>query len=168
MAPQAPRRTPAGRLVWMAAAGIAFGQIEAVVTVYVRHLMDWVPLPGPLGHELLAELPGWLVVAEQTRQVATLLMLLAIAALTGRIFLEKVATFLFAAGVCGVTYYTALRVMIGWPESLSATDCLVLIPQAWFAPVWLALCIALGMIAVASIITVSIERYSAKYGAVGK
>ncbi|HJN16773.1 MAG TPA: hypothetical protein QGH10_14810 [Armatimonadota bacterium] len=167
MAPQNPRRTLAGRLVWLTAIGIAFGHIEAACVVYIRHFMDWVPLPGDLGPEMLAELPGWLIVTEQTREMATILMLLAVAALVGRNPLEKIATFLFAFGVWDIVYYIALRVMIGWPESLATMDCLFLIPKAWFAPVWIPMCAALVMVAIGAVMMASIEKYSAKYGGVG-
>ena len=159
--PRGTGRTLLGRLLLLAAFGIAFGHIEAVVVVYIRRIMDWVPLPANITADDLARVPNWLIHTEQTREVATIILLLALATLVGRNFLEKLATFLFAFGVWDLTYYIALRAMIRWPESFTTQDCLFLIPQPWLAPVWIPMVASLGMIAVATGIMVAIERWSA-------
>ena len=164
MASERPRRPLLGKLLLLSAFGVAFGHIEAVVVVYIRRYLDWVPLPVDLGPEQLAQVPGWLIVTEQTREVATIILLLALAALAGRIFLERVAVFLVAFGVWDIVYYISLRVMIGWPESLATQDCLFLIPKAWFAPVWFPLMCSVAMIVIAVVLMSTIEGYSAKYG----
>jgi len=156
-----PRHSLLGRLLALAALGIAFGHIEAVVVVYIRRIMDWVPLPADLTAESIAEIPNWLIHTEQTREAATLVLLLALATLVGRNFLEKLATFLFAFGVWDLTYYAALKAMIRWPESLATSDCLFLIPEPWIAPVWLPMVCSLGMIGVAIGLFVAIDRRSA-------
>jgi hypothetical protein len=145
----------------LTAFGIAFGHIEAVVVVYIRRIMDWVPLPANLTADDLARVPNWLIHTEQTREAATIILLLALATLVGRNFLEKLATFLFAFGVWDLTYYGALWAMIRWPESFTTQDCLFLIPQPWLAPVWIPMAASLGMIAVAVGIMVAIARRSA-------
>lgn len=164
MALQHLRRPLLGKLLLLSAFGIAFGHIEAVVVVYIRRYLEWVPLPVDIGPEELAKVPGWLIVTEQTREAATIILLLALAALAGRIVLEKLAVFLFAFGVWDIVYYISLRVMIGWPESLATRDCLFLIPKPWFAPVWLPLVCATGMVVAGTLIMRTIEGYSAKYG----
>jgi len=158
---QAPKRSLLPRLLLLTAFGIAFGHIEAVVVVYIRRIMDWVPLPADIGAGDLAKLPNWLIHTEQTRETATIIVLLALAALVGRNFLEKLATFLFAFGLWDATYYVALRAMIGWPESFTTQDCLFLIPDPWLAPVWLPIVCSLGMMAVGIAIMVAVERRSA-------
>jgi hypothetical protein len=132
-----------------------------VVVVYIRRIMGWVPLPAELTADRIAELPNWLIHTEQTREAATILLLLALATLVGRNFLEKLATFLFAFGVWDLTYYAALKIMLRWPESLLTRDCLFLIPEPWIAPVWIPLACSLGMVAVAVGLFVAIERRSA-------
>lgn len=156
-----PRRSLLPRLLALAAFGVAFGHIEAVVVVYIRRIMDWAPLPADLTAESVAELPNWLVHTEQTREAATLVLLLALATLVGRNFLEKLATFLFAFGVWDLTYYAALKVMIRWPESLMTGDCLFLIPEPWIAPVWLPIVCSSGMIGIAIGLFVAIDRRAA-------
>ena len=154
------RRPLVGRILLLAAFGIAFGHIEAVVVVYIRRVLDWVPLPANITAEDLARVPNWLIHTEQTREAATIILLLALATLVGRNFLERLATFLFAFGVWDITYYVALRVMIRWPESFTTQDCLFLIPNPWLAPVWVPLVASLGMIAVAVGLMAAIEHRS--------
>jgi len=141
-------RSLLGRLFLLAAFGVAFGHIEAVVVVYIRRVLGWVSLPTDIRAEDVAQMPGWLLHTEQTREAATIILLLAVAALVGRNFLEKLATFLFTFGVWDLTYYAALWAMIRWPESLRTTDCLFLMPQPWIAPVWIPMAISLGLVVV--------------------
>jgi len=161
--PRAPRPL-LGRLLLLTAFGVAFGHIEAVVVVYIRRIMDWVPLPTDITAQDVAELPNWLIHTEQTREAATIIVLLAVATLVGRNFLERLATFLFAFGVWDLTYYGALKAMIRWPESFTTQDCLFLIPNPWLAPVWIPMVCALGMVAVAVGIMAAIESRSAVRG----
>jgi hypothetical protein len=161
MALRVQRRPLLGRVMLLATFGIAFGHIEAVVVVYIRRVLGWVPLPDDIGADALARVPGWLIHTEQTREAATVILLVAFAMLAGRIAMERLAAFLFALGACDLTYYASLRAMIGWPQSLGAQDCLFVIPRPWLAPVWLPMLIALGMIAVAVAILLAIERTSA-------
>ncbi len=161
--PPSPRRSLLSRLLALAAFGVAFGHIEAVVVVYIRRIMDWVPLPGDITADDLAQVPNWLIHTEQTREVATIVLLLALATLVGRNFLEKVGTFLFVFGVWDLTYYAALKLMIRWPESFTTSDCLFLIPEPWIAPVWLPMLCSLGMIAIGTGLLFAIDRRSSRF-----
>jgi hypothetical protein len=150
------------RLVLLAAFGIGFGHIEAVVVVYIRRALDWVPLPADTSPDDLASVPGWLIHTEQTREVAAVIVLLALGWLVGRNVLERVATFLFVFGVWGIVRYIALRAMIDWPESLRTMDCLWLIPHPWYAPVWTPILCSLGMIVVAVGMMLAIDQHVAR------
>jgi hypothetical protein len=156
------RRSLLSRLLLLAAFGVAFGHIEAVVAVYTRHLLGWVPVPADIGPADVAKMPNWLLHAEQTREVATVIVLLALATLVGRNFLERVATFLLTLGVWDIAYYVALKAMSGWPQSFTTTDCLVVIPDPWFAPVWIPIVCSAGMIAVAVGTLYAIAAHSAR------
>ena len=136
-------------LVTLTAFGIAMGYLEAVVVVYIRHILDVVPTPEHLDPEAIAQVPDWLISTEQTREAATIVMLVALALLTGRTRVQKLAVFLFAFGVWDIFYYIGLKALINWPASLATIDCLFLIPQPWYAPVWVPVVISVGMIAVA-------------------
>ncbi len=136
-------------LATLTAFGIAMGYLEAVVVVYIRKILGIVPAPEQLNAEAIAQVPDWLISTEQTREAATIIMLVALALLAGRTRVQKLAVFLFAFGVWDIFYYVGLKALINWPASLTTMDCLFLIPQPWYAPVWLPIVISLGMIAVA-------------------
>lgn len=149
------------RLLLLAALGIGLGHLEAVATTYMRRLLGWVPPFPDVSPEDLAQLPGWLIHAEQTREVAATIVLLAVACLVGRNFLEKAAAFLAVLGVRQLAYYGALRAMVDWPGSLHATDCLFLVPRPLLTPAWIPILIAVATIVTGIGILLAIDRYSA-------
>ena len=130
--------------------GIALGYWEAIVVVYLRRILP--PLPwevmGIAEFNNLLRSHGVLFL-EQTREVSTIVILLAIALLIGRKRLEKLAIFLWVFAIWDIFYYIWLRVLIGWPPSLATVDCLFLIPGPWFAPVFVPLLVSLAMMGVA-------------------
>ena len=108
--------------------GIAFGHLEGVVVYYLRLV-------------LTSNLPlqNWtnsLLFVEQTREAATIVMLVVFAWLIGKTNWEKLAIFLWTFAIWDLFYYLSLYIMLGWPSSLSTTDVLFLIPVPWVAPVW--------------------------------
>ena len=129
------------RLLWVAAYALAMALLEAVVVVYLRGLIaigrDQVTLGAYMGYEL------W-------REVGTLVMLIAVGALAGRQWRERLAYALFAFALWDMDYYAWLRVFIGWPGSLLDWDILFLIPFRWWgpvlAPVLIAALLALGAV----------------------
>jgi hypothetical protein len=109
---------------------VAMGFLEAIVVVYLRELY----YPG--GFEFpLKMLPSRLMVVEIVREFATLLMLLSVAWISGKNFLQRLSVFLFLFGIWDILYYLALKLFLSWPESLFAWDLLFLIPIIWLAPV---------------------------------
>ena len=151
--PRHGRRASGGmngaRLAALTAFAIAMGHLEAMVVVYIRHILGVVPAPEHLDRAVFEQVPRWIISAEQGREAATLIMLLALGYLAGRRPLTKLAVFLFAFGVWDIFYYVSLKVLIGWPASLQTMDLLFLLPVPWFAPVWLPVTIASGMVAIA-------------------
>jgi hypothetical protein len=147
------------RLLLLAALGIGLGHLEAVAAAYMRRLLEWVPAPPEMAAQDVAAMPGWLIHAEQTREVAAIIVVFAVACLVGRNFLEKAAAFFLALGIRQIVRYVALCAMIGWPASLRATDCILLVPRPLCAPVWIPILIAVAMVAAAGGIMVVIDRY---------
>jgi hypothetical protein len=47
-----------------------------------------------------------------------------------------------AFGIWDLTYYAVLRLISGWPDSISTWDILFLIPSPWVAPVWAPVAVA--------------------------
>src|SRR5207248_9252562 len=110
-------------------------------------------------------LPHSHVTIELFREAATILMLIAVAMLAARAvrvpalsndeasrrrpsawscgspWRERWAVFLWCFAIWDATYYAGLWATIRWPNSLTATDVLFLIPVPWYAQVWFPLLI---------------------------
>lgn len=108
--------------------GIAFGHLEGVVVYYLRLILS--------GSLPLQNWTNSLLFIEQTREVATVVMLVAFAWIIGKTKLERLAMFLWTFAVWDLFYYLSLYIMLGWPSSLSTIDVLFLIPVPWIAPIW--------------------------------
>jgi hypothetical protein len=127
---------------WMAAFFIAMAYLESAVVVYLRALY----YPGGFDFPLVPMDPI-LVTTEVGREAATILMLLAPAALVTRSALERFAWFCFGFGVWDIFYYVWLKVLLDWPASLASRDLLFLIPVPWVGPVWAPCLVSVGLIA---------------------
>jgi hypothetical protein len=145
------RRLPWNRILALSLFAVAMGYLEAVIVVYIRHIVGMVPAE-PAGfdyHTFLARVPAWLIRTEQTREAATIVMLLGVAVAAGRQRRERVAIFLLTFALWDIFYYVGLKVLLDWPARLTTMDVLFLIPRPWFEPVWMPLAASLGMIVLA-------------------
>jgi hypothetical protein len=122
------------RLIVVAVYAAAMAVVEAMVVFYLRRLfaLQYAAVFRP-GRFVF---PQAYLRHEQIREAATIVMLLAVAMLAGRGLLQKLAYLLFAFGVWDIGYYVALKIMLGWPSSLTTRDLLFLTPRQWWAPVW--------------------------------
>ena len=127
------------RLLVIAAVAIAFGFVEAAVVVYLRAATGLWPVPQANG---FVALPENLVRIECCREAATIIMLGAMAWLTGQSLTARTAAFLWAFAFWDFFYYVWLRLTISWPSSLHNTDILFLIPVPWIAQVWFPLLVS--------------------------
>ena len=145
----------AGRSSWIRLAvvavwAIAFALVEAMVVYYLRKLFA---LQYDLGFAPADfHFPRDYLPYERAREAATMVMLLAVGYVVGRTWWQRLAYWLFAFGVWDVFYYVWLYVLLAWPSSLGARDLLFLIPNEWWAPIWLPGAISAGFIAVAVLI----------------
>jgi len=137
--------------------GVAFGLVEAAVVVYLRHLLGSA-LPQIDRRQILVLIPGVaflepktafgiikdsvILQVERAREIATLLMLWMVAAIAGRKLGERLAFFLLAFGVWDIFYYVFLRLIIGWPKTLTDLDIFFLVPTPWVGPVFVPLLIS--------------------------
>jgi hypothetical protein len=129
------------KLIWIFVFGIAFGLVEAAIVVYLRKLYY------PDGFQFpLKMVPFDVLFIEVVREVATIAMLIAFGALTGRTKLAKFSAFIIAFGVWDIFYYVWLKVFLGWPETLLDWDILFLIPTLWVAPVLAPILVSAGLI----------------------
>lgn len=115
---------------------LAFGWIEAAAVVYLREISVREVNGIGVFQFPLVSLPAHLVSVEVVREACTLLLLGAVAWLAGRRVADRAGAFLLTFGIWDLTYYGVLRLVLGWPESLTTWDILFLIPLPWVAPVW--------------------------------
>lgn len=132
---------------WMTAFYAAMAYLESAVVVYLRALYY------PEGFDFpLVPMERSLIAVEVWRELATMLMLLAPAALVTRSALERFAWFCFGFGVWDIFYYVWLKVLLGWPAGWATPDLLFLVPVPWVGPVWAPCLISAGLIALALIV----------------
>ncbi|MFZ3137361.1 MAG: hypothetical protein WA126_08235 [Thermodesulfovibrionales bacterium] len=109
---------------------IAMGFIEAVVVVYLRQIY----YPEGFGFPLKEAIWGGLFL-EYLREISTIVMLLTVSVLAGRMTYERFSYFLYCFGVWDIFYYVGLKALLDWPSSLLTWDVLFLIPVVWIAPI---------------------------------
>lgn len=113
--------------------GVAFGFVEAAVVVYLRAILG---IQGLAPFQVVAGLPIALVRVEFFREIATLIMLAAIAYLAEEKIWERMGSFLWVFATWDIFYYVFLWVVLRWPDSFTTTDVLFLVPVPWYAQVW--------------------------------
>lgn len=129
--------------LWVAGYAVAMAAVESAVVVYLRALH-----PGDAALTvLLHEIPAQLVMIEIGREAATLIMILAVAALASRTVRDGFLYFALIFGVWDIFYYVWLWVFIGWPPSLFTWDVLFLIPVPWLGPVIAPMIVSLCLVA---------------------
>lgn len=122
------------KLVLLAIFGIAMAHLEGVVVVYLRKVLG---ITNSESNKVsLGKFPRQYMNIEISREVATIVMLVAIAWLTGASWPEKGILFLWTFAFWDLFYYLSLYILIKWPPTLKTIDVLFLIPKPWIAPVW--------------------------------
>ncbi len=122
------------KLIILAIFGLAMAHFEGVVVVYLRKALG---MPeSDSNRESVDKFPKRFLHIEMTREAATIIMLLAIAFLTGNTWIERAIFFLWTFAFWDLFYYVSLYILIKWPPSLKTIDVLFLIPVPWIAPVW--------------------------------
>lgn len=131
---------PIRKLIWVALFGIAFGFVESSVVVYLRAIYYPEGFTWPL--KMISDEH---LTVEVLREAATIIMLAAVGIVAGKQGWQRFGYFLLAFGVWDIFYYVWLKVLLGWPASLTEWDILFLIPVPWIGPVISAALIALLM-----------------------
>jgi hypothetical protein len=86
--------------------------------------------------ESVERIPKRYLNIEISREAATIVMLVAIALVTGSGWVEWIVYFLWTFAFWDLFYYLSLYILIKWPPRLTTIDVLFLIPVPWIAPVW--------------------------------
>ena len=149
-------RIPVRPLVWVSVFAAAFAFVESSVVVYLRAIY----YPEGFSFPLKVIVSQHLVV-EVCREAATLVMLLSVGIIAGRSKWQRFGYFCLAFGVWDIFYYVWLKVILGWPISLSEWDILFLIPLPWIGPVASAVIIALLLVLCGTdiVIRTSLEKH---------
>lgn len=139
--------------------GLAFGFVEAAIVVYLRAIYEpmraaFYPNVPPADlfplitlQQLAQTGKMYLLHIEIARELATIVMLGAVALAVSRKPAEWLAAFVVAFGVWDIAFYAFLELTIGWPASLLTWDVLFLIPVPWYGPVIAPMMVAAAMIA---------------------
>jgi hypothetical protein len=135
--------------------GIAMAHFEGVVVVYLRTVLGMTDSESNLAS--VGKFPKRYLNIEISREVATIVMLVAIALLTGETLIEKGIFFLWTFAFWDLFYYLSLYILIRWPPKLTTIDVLFLIPVPWIAPVWFPVAVSsLTILAIAALAIVGL------------
>lgn len=126
---------------------IAMACLDSAVVIYLREL-----LYGNTSLFPLATFPPKLIRVEFAREIATIVMVAAVAALQSRKPRVFLAFFVYCFGIWDIFYYVWLKLLIGWPAGLLSWDVLFLIPRPWFGPVLSPIIVSLLFVAAALVI----------------
>ena len=125
---------------------ISMGFLETAIVIYLRDIYYPEGFAFPL-----KPFPGWHLAIEMVREICTLVMLGAVAWLSGITFIRRFSAFLFIFGIWDLFYYIGLWLSLGWPSSLFTWDILFLIPVTWAGPVLAPVICSISMICIAAI-----------------
>lgn len=132
---------------------MAMGLLESAVVIYLREIYY------PHGFRFpMVTISGKIALTELLRELATMIMLLTIAILSGKTIAQKLAWFIFSFAVWDIFYYVFLKILIGWPESLWTWDILFLIPTVWVGHVFEPVLLSLIMVLFSFIILIFSEK----------
>jgi len=142
------------RWIWVVFFAIAFAWVESAVVVYLREIYFDGVFKFPLfvvwkeGKHIIDPL----IRIEFGREIATIVMFVAVSWVTGKSKLQRFCFFMIAFGIWDIFYYIWLYIMVGWPESLMSWDLLFYMPLPWVGPVITPLLIAVTMVGAGSLI----------------
>ncbi|MFZ3069789.1 MAG: hypothetical protein WA110_01525 [Anaerolineaceae bacterium] len=128
-------------LLYVGIYAIAMAYLESAVVVYLRRVYNITDLTTSISR-FDPQIGG----IELGRELATLVMLLAVGWAAGKNFQSRFGYSVFAFGLWDIFYYAWLKVFLGWPASLLDIDILFLIPLPWWGPVLAPVLIALLMV----------------------
>lgn len=129
------------KLLWVGLFAIAMAYVESAVVVYIRRIYGI--------SDLIIDIPPFdpvLAPIEVGRELATLIMLLAVGWAVGKSLQSRLGFAFIIFGVWDIFFYIWLRLFIGWPNSLFSPDILFLIPLPWWGPVIAPMLIACLMV----------------------
>jgi hypothetical protein len=141
------------KITWLTLFSIAMGFMETAVVIYLRKIYY------PNGFQFpLVPIESNIALIEFLREAATIIMLLGIGILTGKMSSQKFAFFIYCFAIWDIFYYVFLKVFLNWPESFYTSDILFLIPVPWVGPVLAPCLVSISMVVFMLFIVVSEEK----------
>jgi hypothetical protein len=141
-------------LIWITFLAVSMAFVESAVVIYLRELYY------PAGFDFpMVSMPGNIAMTEILREIATLIMLLAMGFLAGRNAGQRFAWFIYSFAIWDLFYYVFLKLVLDWPSSWFTWDILFLVPVVWTGPVLAPVLVSLTMIILAFTI-LSVDRRS--------
>jgi len=122
------------RYLYLTLLGVAFGVEEAIIVVYLRMLPAHNGQIAPDTYHL-----------EIGREICTIVILAAAAAIAGARWEQRLRYFFFTFGVWDIVYYIGLWSFSGYP-GFTSDDVLFLIPIPWVGPVWAVMSFAAALV----------------------
>ena len=141
------------KLCWVGLFAIAMAYVESAIVVYIRRIYSI--------SDLLLDIPPFdpvIAPIEIGRELATLVMLLAVGWAVGRSLQTRLGYTFIIFGLWDIFYYIWLNLFIGWPISLFSPDILFLIPLPWWGPVIAPVLIACLMVAGGTLAVISEDK----------
>jgi len=138
------------KFLLLALFGIAMAHLEGVVVVYLRKALEI--FDSQSNKELLEKFPKRYILIEKTREAVTIIMLVTLAFLVGKTWLDIIIIFLWTFAFWDLFYYVSLYLLIKWPPKFTTIDVLFLIPRPWIAPVWIPIGISLTTIVIITVL----------------
>ena len=126
---------------------ISMAMLEAAVVIYLRILF----FPSHFDLPMLT-IPGIVMGAELSRELATILMLISVGYFAGHNKASRFAWFLISFAIWDIFYYVFLYLFLNWPSSILGWDILFLIPVPWYGPVLSPIIVSLCMTVFAAVI----------------
>jgi hypothetical protein len=151
---EASPRDTRKRWIWVVTFAIAFAWVEGAVVMYLREIY----FGGSFSFPVVTEWRGGELVLDRLmrielgREIATIIMFVAVGCAAGKTAWQKFCFFMIGFGIWDIFYYIWLWAMARWPESLMTWDLLFSIPLPWVGPVITPMLIALAMAAAGSLI----------------
>ena len=147
--------SPVKRFVPLFFFAVAMGYLEAAVVIYLREI--WYP-DGFYFPLKILPLTDPVLLTEVGREAATIVILIAVAIISGRTGWQKVAYFFFLFGIWDISYYIWLKILINWPPSLGTWDILFLLPIVLVGPVYAPVVVSVTIIFVGMTIVLAEKK----------
>jgi hypothetical protein len=123
---------------------LAMAFVEAACVVTLKQLYF------PEGwHPPFHDIPRDGLRLEQAREIATLVMIAAVAALGRPPWREALGRALWIFGLWDLGYYASLAILTGFPSSLADPDVVFLVPHAWVLPAWVPVLVSVACLVIA-------------------